>query len=150
MYLDQIWYMAWTLWVPLSKEENYVLSIFYFIEWTAKGGRIVIWNLRRRFTIYLVFLDIKNLISRYQEFISWYQEIQFLISRNEMHFLISRNWFLDINNSISWYQEIDFLILIIRFLDIKKSISWCQEMYSESLFYYLIQLESSLFQKKTL
>ena len=21
-----------------SKEENYVLSIFYFIEWTAKGG----------------------------------------------------------------------------------------------------------------
>ena len=26
----------------LSKEENYVLSIFYFIEWTAKGDRIVI------------------------------------------------------------------------------------------------------------
>ena len=28
----------------LSKEENYVLSIFYVIEWTTKGGRIVIWN----------------------------------------------------------------------------------------------------------
>ena len=27
-----------TLCVPPSKAENYVLSIFYFIEWTAKGG----------------------------------------------------------------------------------------------------------------
>ena len=57
--------------------------------------------LRRRFTIYKVFLDIKNLISWYQEFISSYQEIEFLISRNEIH-----DGILDIKKSISWYQEI--------------------------------------------
>ena len=37
----------WTFWVPLSKEENYVSSIFYFIEWTAGGG----WNCNMKFWI---------------------------------------------------------------------------------------------------
>ena len=94
--------------------------------------------MRRRFTIYSAFLDIKNSISWYQEINSWYQEI-FLISRSfwyqEFDFLISRNRILDIKNSIFWYQEFDFLIsrndkyfLIsrIRFPDIKNS-NWYQE-----------------------
>ena len=71
--------------------------------------------------------------------ISWYQEFEFLVSRNINFFLISRNIFLDIKNSISWYQEIHFLIsrniiLDIKkwhfFLDIKISISWYQEFKS--------------------
>ena len=55
--------------------------------------------------------------------ISWYQEFDFLISRNE--FLISRNifWyeeiFFDIKNSISWYQK----------MHIKKSNSWYQKLH---------------------
>ena len=60
--------------------------------------------------------------------ISLYQEFDFLISRN--NFLIPKNAFLDIKNSISWYQEFDFLISRNntnfsisknRILDIKKS-----------------------------
>ena len=54
----------------------------------------------RRFTIYSAFLDIKKCIS-------WYQEFNFLISRNITHFLISKNHFLISTN---------------RFLDIKKCI----------------------------
>ena len=96
------------------------------------------------------FLDIKNSIFWYQEMciiswyqeieflisriiildikksISWYQEIEFLISRNIFYFLISRNRILDIKNSISWYQKI-FLDIKNSFLDIKKN-SWYQEM----------------------
>ena len=105
----------------------------------------------------------------YQEFdflisrnIFWYQEFHFLISRNNkylfvsrIHFLISinrildinnyklfldikkLNSFLDIKNSISWYQEIIHIFLTSKnripdikkpFLDIKKSISWYQEL----------------------
>ena len=59
--------------------------------------------MRRRFTIYSAFLDIK--IS-----ISWYQEIHFLICV----------LYLDIKKSNFWYHEIHFLISRIRFLDIKK------------------------------
>ena len=63
------------------------------------------------------------------------------------HFLISRNWFLDIkkwipdikkwilditkyfliSRNIFLYQEFDILISRIRYLDIKNSISWYQE-----------------------
>ena len=64
------------------------------------------------------FLDIKKL---YQEIIqiSWYQKIEFLISRNVFwgavslfikYFLISRIWFLDTKKWNSWYQEFDFLL----------------------------------------
>ena len=78
--------------------------------------------------------------------IIWYQEIEFLISRDIFwgavllfmkYFLISRNidyflisgnrildinkWFLDIKDSISWYKK------WIWFLDIKKCISRYQE-----------------------
>ena len=95
---------------------------------------------------YKVFLDIKNLIS-------WFQEMEFLISRmwfvdikkwSRNGILDINNWFLDIKNSISWYQEIhliswyqemciiswyqevEFLILRYAFFDIKNSFSWYQ------------------------
>ena len=89
------------------------------------------------------FLDIKNLISWYQEFISnsWYQEMKFiswyqeigildikkskksisLYKETHFEFLISKNIslykkiFLDIKN-ISWYQRIHFFISRIHFL----------------------------------
>ena len=81
------------------------------------------------------FLVIKKSISWCQEinFISWYQEIYFLISRNE--FLISRNQIFDIKkysiNSKTAPQN--------TFLDIKKSISWYHEIiswYQEFDFWY--------------
>ena len=80
--------------------------------------------MRRRFTIYSAFLDIKNSISWYQEIIhiSWYQKIEFLISRN--HFLISKIDFLILRN-VFWGALLlllkYFLISRIWFLDIKKS-----------------------------
>ena len=100
--------------------------------------------MRRRFTIYsflhtkYILDDIKKhlLISRnifdIRNSISWYQEIEFLISRNQI---------LDIKNHISWFLEVFlvsrnneyFLVSRIRFLDIKKWIdikksnSWYQE-----------------------
>ena len=49
------------------------------------------------------------------KFISWYQEIEFLKSKNRI---------IDIKKSIFLYQEFDFLTSKIRFLDIKHSISW--------------------------
>ena len=69
--------------------------------------------------------------------ISWYQEFDFLISRN--HFLISRNIILDIKK---WNLFLDikkseflisrnihnFLLSRIVFLDIKNFISWYQEI----------------------
>ena len=79
--------------------------------------------MRRRFTIYSAFLDIKNSISWYQEMNSWYQEIFFDIKNSISFILISRN-------------EIYFLISRKRILNIKKSISWYQEMYFEAPFYY--------------
>ena len=105
--------------------------------------------MRRRFTIYSAFLDIKNSISWYQEIhflisrnaffdiknsiswyqeiihIFWYQEIEFLISRND--FLISRNWFLDIKMCILRRR---FTIYLKVFLDINNLISWYQEFIS--------------------
>ena len=79
-------------------------------------------------------IDIKKLIS-------WYQEFEFLISRNRildikkyLLFFISRNRILDIKNrildiknSISWYQEIESFISKKYFL-ISKNISWYQEL----------------------
>ena len=50
-------------------------------------------GMRRRFTIYSAFLDIKNSISWYQEMNSWYQKIFFDIKK---YILISRIRFLDI------------------------------------------------------
>ena len=63
------------------------------------------------------------------EYIPWYQEIDFLISRND--FLISRIWFFWYQEMciISWYQVIEFLISRYAFFDIKKSISWYQEIF---------------------
>ena len=67
--------------------------------------------------------------------IYWYQEIDFLISRND--FLISKIRFLDIKKCVlffdikksnSWYKEKYFLISGNVFLDIKKSNSWYQEL----------------------
>ena len=68
----------------------------------------------RFFDIKKYFFDIKNSIS-------WYQEIEFLVSRNICYFLISRNRIHDTKKSNSWYQEFDFFY-------IKNSISWYQEM----------------------
>ena len=74
-------------------------------------------------------LDIKKSIS-----ISWYQEINFLISENNMNLC----WYQEMT---SWYQKFDFLIGLSRnvyfyflisksrIIDIKKCISWYQEMY---------------------
>ena len=75
--------------------------------------------------------------------ISWYQEFDFLISRNNTHFLISKHRIPDIKKSMFWYQEmciisryqeIEFLISRIQmiswyqgFLDIKKYNSWYKE-----------------------
>ena len=42
------------------------------------------------------FLDIEKSISWYKKMISWYQEFDFLISRNVFYLLISRNRILDI------------------------------------------------------
>ena len=53
--------------------------------------------MRRRFTIYSAFLDIKNSISEIKKCISWYHE---KYSEALFDFLLS----------ISWYQEFDFLI----------------------------------------
>ena len=77
--------------------------------------RSTLLDMKRSLTIYSAFLDIKKSISWYQEINSWYQEI-FLIEEiyfnwyQEFDFLISRNWILDIKNSISCYQEFDFYI----------------------------------------
>ena len=98
---------------------NRDLLIKDLIKFEVLGSKCM----RRRFTIYSAFLDIKNSISWYQEMNSWYQEI-----------------FLDIKNSISWYQEFDFLISRLRILDIKKSNSWYQETYFEALFYYSLSI----------
>ena len=96
--------------------------------------------MRRPFTIYSAFLDIKNSIC-------WYQEIHFLVSRKVYHFLISRNRILDIKICMFWYQELDFLISRNRildikkyllFLDIKKSISWYQKIFLDIKKYFLI------------
>ena len=74
--------------------------------------------------------------------ISWYQKLDFLISRNKFHFLISRNkfHFLISRNGflISRNQILDIKKYWINsktapqstFLDIKKSVSWYQEMIS--------------------
>ena len=78
-------------------------------------------DIKKRFLdIKKSFLDIKNSIFLYKErcTISWYQKIEFLLSRNA--FLISRIRsryiycfvFILISKNISWYQKI--------FLDIKK------------------------------
>ena len=105
--------------------------------------------MRRRFTFYSAFLDIKKSISKnripdikkwfldinkihvliwrnvfwgavyYKLSISWYQEFYFFISR--IHFLISRNKIIAIKK---WNL---FLISRNPILDIKKSISWYQE-----------------------
>ena len=85
--------------------------------------------LRRRFTIYLVFLNIKNLIS-------WYQELECLISRIPFFYIKKyllilqiRKWNSWYEEMISWYKEFNFLISKIEFdflisgnifLDIKK------------------------------
>ena len=86
-----------------------------------------------------------------QKMISWYQEIEFLISENKVDFFISKIRFLDIKKSFFWYQEIEYLIsenhfliskiriLDIRnwifdikkwfvFSDIRKSIFWYQKV----------------------
>ena len=71
------------------------------------------------------FFDIKNSNSWYQKIfiISWYLLIEFLISKN---------LFLYIKNSISRYQEIEFLI--------SKNISWYKKIfiswYQESISWY--------------
>ena len=85
------------------------------------------------------FIDNKKSNSLYQEIISWYQEIDFLIWR-EMYSEALFYYLL----CISWYQEFDFLISRIPFLisqnkfldikkwniflDIKKSNSWNHEI----------------------
>ena len=45
------------------------------------------------------------LIPDIKKSISWYQEIEFLISRNQI--LDIKNWILDIKKSNSWYQEMN-------------------------------------------
>ena len=88
--------------------------------------------LRRRYTFYQVFLDIKNLISWYQELISkynsWYQEMIFISWYKEMELLISRYGIIDIKKSISLYQEFDFLIVNISWYQEIVNISWYQEI----------------------
>ena len=56
------------------------------------------------------FLISRNTFPDIKKCISWYQEFDFLISRNNTHFLISKksnSWYQE---TISWYQEFDFLI----------------------------------------
>ena len=96
--------------------------------------------------------------------ISWYQEIDFLISRNKTHILISRNQISDIKN-----QKLHFLIsrkifgavvsLLIKYflisrdgiLDIKKWNPWYQEfdfLISRNINYFLISRNGILDIKK--
>ena len=82
--------------------------------------------MRRHFTIYSAFLDIKNSISWYQEMNYWYKEIYFDIKK---YFLISRIRFLDIKNYFL-ISRIRFLDIKIWILDIKKSNSWYQKCIS--------------------
>ena len=109
--------------------------------------------MRRLFTIYSLFFDIRKWISWYQEIKSnfWYQKIDFLISKNRFsdikkkifwyqiqfipYFLISKILFFDIRQWISWYQEIKIIFwyqkidfLTSRFFDIRYSICWYQEI----------------------
>ena len=102
-----------------------LLSIQHFLISTIRFLDIIHFLISRN-----AFLDIKNSISWYQEIIhiSWYQKIEFLISRN--HFLVSRNRFLDINKCILRRR---FTIYSV-FLDIKYLISWYQETISIILF----------------
>ena len=67
-----------------------VLFIAYFTRWNiAKVPALNYWTgtMRRRFDIHSAFLDIKIRFLDIKKYISWYQE---------MHFLISRIRFLDI------------------------------------------------------
>ena len=74
----------------------------------------------KKYFWYQEVFDIKNSIF-------WYQEFDFLISRNNKYFLISRIRFPDIKNS-NWYQENEFLISKNAYLNIKNSTSWYQEI----------------------
>ena len=85
-------------------------------------------------------LDIKKSISWCQKNnISWYQEMDFLISRND--FLISGIRFFLYQEMciISWYQEIEFLISRNAFLDIRMyfSIYRFASLYTSVLDFYL-------------
>ena len=112
---------------------------------------VVIFHLRQTMAfLSLSLYDTTGCAPRMQ-FISWYQGIKFLISRNGI---------LDIKKSISWYQEFHFLIFKIRFLDVKNSISWYQEIvniswyqgiqFLISRFHYLISRNQILNVKKYL
>ena len=116
-------------------------------KWNSWYKEMEFWISRNRF------LDIKNSISWYQEFafliflISWYQKFDFLVSRNKLHFLISRMIFLYIKK---WILDIKKYLINSKtapqntFLDFKKSISWYQgyqEFYfliSRNVYYFLI------------
>ena len=63
-----------------------VFSRFWYQKLIVLEFDFLSTNMRRRFTIYSAFLDIKNSISWYQEVNSWFQEINF--------------WYQEMN---SWY-----------------------------------------------
>ena len=110
-------------------------------------------SMRRRFTIYSIFLDIKKIIFLYKEInpISWYQfwfkEIYFLISKNR--FLISRIGliFYISRNRIGFFYIIDFFhikkwiffYIKNRFL-ISRNTEWIVKRHLSAPFYYLFDI----------
>ena len=83
----------------------------------SSGSKIIKRLRRRQYDPWIIERTI-GLVLGPSKMNSWYQEIFFDIKK---YFLISRNRF-------PWYQEIEFLISRNRFLDIQNSISWYQEI----------------------
>ena len=121
MYISNLIITA-TCCFPVKLIQHAVSTFKHYWKW--RGGAGVTcrteqsWeSMRRRFTIYSIFLDIKEIdflyqeihpISWYQNFIFWFKEIHFLISKNRLIGLIFLNQEIGL---IFLYQnqEMDFL-----------------------------------------
>ena len=124
--------------------------------WAEQSGE----SMRRCFTIYSIFLDIKNRFW-YQEIypISWYQSFIFGFKDIKNRFLISRNWI-----EFFLYQDIGLIFFISSifffisrnsfFLNIKnrflisRNTEWIVKWHFSAPFYYLFDFFFNSWYKK--
>ena len=94
---------------PDSSSLSCLYSIFHLEYPLVLSRFLLLWSATVLFIKH--FLISRTRFLYITKYISWYQEMHFLISRNNIHFFIIINKILDIKKS---------------FLDIKKSSSWYQ------------------------